>query len=91
VKYRRLVDREHYNPEEALEALKIRGRRNQATVTAAAKAFDAAELDAIVALLAETDARFRMGKADLHPLMLQLAVCYIALNGGRGAWRDFAA
>ena len=50
-----------------------------------------AEIDTIVALLAETDARFRMGKADLHPLMLQMAVHYITRNGGRGAWREFAA
>jgi DNA polymerase-3 subunit delta len=91
VKYRRLVDREHYNPDEALETLKIRGRRNQATVVAAAKAYSAAELDAIVALIAELDARLRMGKADLHPLMLQMAVYYITRNGGRGAWKDFAA
>jgi DNA polymerase-3 subunit delta len=91
VKYRRLVDRDHYNPEEALGTLKIRGKRNQATVLAAAKAYPAGELDAIVALLAETDARFRMGKADLHPLMLQMAVHYITRNGGRGAWKDFAA
>jgi DNA polymerase-3 subunit delta len=91
VKYRRLVDREHYNPEEALGALKIRGKRNQATVQAAAKAYSVRELDTIVALLAETDARFRMGKADLHPLLLQMAVHYITRNGGRGAWREFAA
>jgi DNA polymerase-3 subunit delta len=91
VKYRRLVDREHYNPEEAFGALKIRGKRNQATVQAAAKAYSPGELDAIVALLAETDARFRMGKADLHPLMLQMAVHYITRNGGRGAWKEFAA
>jgi 3-deoxy-D-manno-octulosonate 8-phosphate phosphatase KdsC-like HAD superfamily phosphatase len=32
-----------------------------------------------------------MGRADLHPLMLQMAVHYISKNGGRGAWRDFAA
>jgi len=91
VKYRRLVDRDHYNPEEALEALKIRGRRNQATVTAAAKSYSAAELDAIVELLAELDARFRSGRADVHPLMLQMAVYYITRSGGRGAWKDFAA
>jgi DNA polymerase-3 subunit delta len=91
VKYKRLVDREHYNPEEALAALKIRGKRNQATVAAAAKSYSAGEVDAIAALLAEIDARFRMGRADLHPLMLQMAVHYIASNGGRGAWKDFAA
>jgi DNA polymerase-3 subunit delta len=91
VKYRRLVDREHYNPDEALETLKIKGRRNQATVQAAAKSYRAAELDAIVALIAELDARFRMGRADVHPLMLQMAVYYITRNGGRGAWREFAA
>jgi len=91
VKYRRLLDREHYNPEEALETLKIRGRRNQATVAAAAKAYAAAELDAIVELLAELDARFRSGRADVHPLMLQMAVYYITRGGGRGAWKDFAA
>jgi DNA polymerase-3 subunit delta len=91
VKYRRLVDREHYNPEEAFDALKIKGRRNQATVSAAAKAFSPAELDTIVALLTEMDTRFRMGRADLHPLMLQMAVHYVTQSGGRGAWRDFAA
>ncbi len=91
VKYRRLVDREHYNPDEALETLKIRGRRNQATVLAAAKAYRAAELDAVVEMLAELDARLRMGKADVHPLMLQMAVYYITQNGGRGAWKEFAA
>lgn len=91
VKYRQLVDREHYNPEEAFAALKIRGKRNQGTVLAAAKAYRADEVDAIVALLAETDARFRMGRADLHPLVLQMAVHYIVTNGGRGAWRYFAA
>ncbi len=90
-KYKRLVDREHYNPDEALAALKIRGKRNQATVMAAAKSYTAGELDAVSAMLAELDARFRMGRADLHPLMLQMAVHYIAKNGGRGAWRDFAA
>jgi DNA polymerase-3 subunit delta len=91
VKYRRLVDGEHFNPDEALAALKIRGRRNQATVQAAAKSYRGGDLDAIVALLAELDARFRMGRADLHPLMLQMAVYYITRNGGRGAWREFAA
>lgn len=91
VKYQRLVDREHYNPEEAFGTLKIRGRRNQATVSAAAKAFSPAEIDTIVALLAELDTRFRMGRADLHPLMLQMAVHYITRNGGRGAWKYFAA
>lgn len=91
VKYRRLVDGEHYNPEEAFEALKIKGRRNQATVSSAAKAYRPAELDTIVTLLTELDARFRLGKADLHPLMLQMGVHYIVRNGGRGAWRDFAA
>jgi hypothetical protein len=29
--------------------------------------------------------------ADLHPLMLQMAIHYITKNGGRGAWKDFAA
>jgi DNA polymerase-3 subunit delta len=91
VKYRRLVEGEHYNPEEAFAALKIRGRRNQATVTAAAKAYDAAELDATVALLAELDTRFRECRADLHPLMLQMAIYYITHGGGRGAGKDFAA
>jgi DNA polymerase-3 subunit delta len=94
VKYKRLVDREHYNPEEAFASFKPRpilGRRNQATVLAAAKSYTAAELDAIVTLLAELDTRFRMGKADLHPLMLQMAVYYITRNGGRGAWKEFAA
>jgi DNA polymerase-3 subunit delta len=91
VKFKRLVDREHYNPDEALAALKIRGKRNQATVQTAAKGYTAGELDTILALLAELDARFRMGRADLHPLMLQMAVHYISKNGGRGAWRDFAA
>jgi DNA polymerase-3 subunit delta len=91
VKYQRLVGREHYNPEEAFEALKLRGRRNQAAVAAAAKAYDAGALDTIVALLTEMDARFRTGRADVHPLMLQLAIYYITRGGGRGAWRDFAA
>lgn len=91
VKYRRLVDREHYNPEEALGALKIRGRRNQATVTAAARSYAASELDTIVELLAELDARFRSGRADVHPLMLQMAVYYVTRGGGKGAWKDFAA
>jgi DNA polymerase-3 subunit delta len=93
VAHKRLVDREHYNPEEAFAALKppVRGKRNQASVQAAAASYRAAELDAIVTLLVELDARFRMGKADLHPLMLQMAVYYITRNGGRGAWKDFAA
>ena len=93
VAHKRLVDREHYNPEEAFAALKppVRGKRNQASVQAAAASYRAAELDAIVTLLVELDTRFRMGKADLHPLMLQMAVYYITRNGGRGAWKDFAA
>jgi len=60
-------------------------------VLAAAKSYRAAELDAIVELLVELDARFRMGKADLHPLMLQMALYYITRGGGRGAWKDYAA
>jgi DNA polymerase-3 subunit delta len=91
VRYRRLVDREHYNPEEAIGALQIRGKRNQATVQKAAKAYSAAEIDGIVTMLAELDARFRAGRTDLHPLMLQMAIHYITRSGGRGAWRDFAA
>jgi len=93
VTYKRLVDREHYNPEEAIAPLKppVRGKRNQAIVLAAAKSYRAVELDAIVELLVELDARFRMGKADLHPLMLQMALYYITRGGGRGAWKDYPA
>jgi DNA polymerase-3 subunit delta len=94
VKFKRLVERENYAPEEAFDAFKpraIKGKRNQATVQAAARSYSAAELDAIVGLLAELDVRFRSGRADVHPLMLQMAVYYITRGGGKGAWKDFAA
>jgi DNA polymerase III subunit delta len=94
VKYKRLVEQENYTPEEAFDAFKpraIRGKRNQATVQAAARSYSAAEIDAIVVLLAELDARLRAGRADVHPLMLQMAVYYITRGGGKGAWKDFAA
>ena len=89
--FKRLLDRENYGPVEALEKLAIRGKRNQATVQAAAKSYEQGEIDDVVALLAELDARFRMVRADVHALMLQMAIYYVARRGGRGAWRLFTA
>jgi DNA polymerase-3 subunit delta len=77
---------ENYEVSEICAKLNIRSKKSQRTYQEGSRRFSAAELETILLALAEFDARFRSVKADLHPLLLQLMVYYIAVRGGRGAW-----
>ncbi len=87
---KRLLDEERYDASEAFEKARVWGKRNQQTHQAAVKSYTLAELERITECLLELDVRLRSLRADLHPLLLQMAVYYITRRGGAGAWRTVA-
>jgi DNA polymerase III subunit delta len=84
--YKRLVA-ENYAASEACTKLRITTKRSQRTYLEGDRRFTAEELQAVLLLLAEFDARFRSIRADLHPVLLQLMLYYIVKRGGGGAWQ----
>ena len=78
---------ENYEMTEACVKLRITSKKNQKTYQDGSRNYTAADLRAVILCLAAFDERLRSIKADLHPLLLRLAVYYIVRRAGQGAWR----
>lgn len=74
---------------QAWQALKVTGKRAQASIARAAERYRAAELEAILRLLAEFDVRIRTAAQQMQLSLLGLMLYYVVARGGRGAWRLF--
>jgi DNA polymerase-3 subunit delta len=77
----------NYEMTEACAKLRITSKKNQKTYQDGSRNYTAADLRAVILCLAAFDERLRSIKADLHPLLLRLAVYYIVRRAGQGAWR----
>ena len=77
----------NYESSEAFPKLRIFSKKNQKTYLEGHRQFSSADIETIVQLLVEFDARFRSVKSDLHGLLLRLMVYYIVRKAGQGAWQ----
>jgi hypothetical protein len=83
---RLLVD--NFEMTEAYAKLRITSKKNQKTYQDGSRNYTAADLQAVLLCLAAFEERLRSIKADLHPLLLRLAIYYIVQRAGQGAWRQ---
>ncbi len=74
---------------EAWRVLKVSGKRAQASLARAAERYQAAELQAILRVLAEFDLRIRAAAGHMQLSLLRLLLYYVVVRGGQGAWRWF--
>ena len=74
---------------QAWRELKVSGKRAQASIARAAENYRAAELLAILRVLAEFDLRIRAAAQHMQLSLLQLMLYYVVARGGHGAWRLF--
>ena len=79
---------DNYEMAEACAKLRITSRKNQKTYQDGSRNYTAADLEAVILCLAAFEERLRSFKADLHPLLLRLAIYYIVQRAGQGAWRQ---
>jgi hypothetical protein len=73
---------------EACSKLRITSKKNQKTYQDGSRNYSADDLTAVILCLAAFEERLRSTKADLHPLLLRLAIYYIVQRAGQGAWRQ---
>lgn len=78
----------NYEMTEACAKLRITSKKNQKTYQDGIRNYTATDLEAVILCLAAFDERLRSIKADLHPLLLRLAIYYIVQRAGQGAWRQ---
>ncbi|MBN1686192.1 MAG: DNA polymerase III subunit delta [Spirochaetales bacterium] len=81
---KRLVENRH-SYEEALRKSNIRGKKNGLTYTQACRRFSREELDSIIALIADYEADFRSGLADLQGTALELFLYDAVIKKGGSA------
>ena len=74
---------------QAWQALKVSSKRAQTSIARAAERYRAAELQAILRVLAEFDVRIRTAAQQMQLSLLRLLLYYVVARGGRGAWRLF--
>jgi DNA polymerase-3 subunit delta len=91
--FRKAADLQHLLPrmdsQQAWRVLKVSGKRAQASLARAAEGYRAAELQAILRVLAEFDLRIRSAAQHMQLNLLRLVLYYVVVRGGRGAWRLF--
>ena len=75
--------------QQAWRVLKVSGKRAQASLARAAERYQAAELQAILRVLAEFDLRIRAAAQHMQLSLLRLLLYYVVVRGGQGAWRWF--
>ncbi len=71
--------------EEALKKANIRGKKNGQTYSQACRIYSTEELDGILALIADYEADFRSGLADLQDTALQLLLYDVVIKKGRSS------
>jgi len=74
---------------QAWQALKVSGKRAQASISSAAERYRAAELQLILRVLAEFDVLIRTATQQMRLSLLRLVLYYVVARGGKGAWRLF--
>ena len=74
---------------QAWRVLKVSGKRAQASLARAADRYQAAELQAILRVLAEFDLRIRAAAQHMQLGLLRVLRYYVVVRGGQGAWRWF--
>jgi DNA polymerase-3 subunit delta len=79
---------DNYEMSEACSKLRITSKKNQKTYQDGSRNYSADDLTAVILCLAAFEERLRSTKADLHPLLLRLAIYYIVQRAGQGAWRQ---
>ena len=75
---------------QAWQALKVSGKRAQASISSAAERYRAAELQLILRVLAEFDVLIRTATQQMRLSLLRLVLYYVVARGGQGAWRLFS-
>ncbi len=73
---------DHHRPEEACRLVGIRGRRNQKLFERAAKEYRRAELEAIVALIADYEEATRQARPVWHRLFLEIFLYDVIVRRG---------
>lgn len=77
----------NYTPSEAFSRLKIRSKRVQKIYLESHRNYQAAEIKAIIMLIAEFEVRLRSVKSNLQAFLLNLFLYYVIVRGGKGAWK----
>ncbi len=67
--------------DQAIEGAYIRGKRNQQSFRAAARAYTLEEVRAIISLTARTEVELRSTRSDLHDLILSLYLYHVVVRG----------
>lgn len=79
----------HTAPAQAMQELRITGKRMQRTFQEAHRRYPDAEMEPIQRLLVEFDTRARLFSQELTEPLLQLLLYHIVARGGQGVWRPF--
>jgi len=77
----------NYTLSEAFSRLRIKSKRVQKIYIESDKNYQAAEIKAVIMLIAEFEVRLRSVKSNLQAFLLNLFLYYVIVRGGKGAWR----
>jgi DNA polymerase III subunit delta len=67
-----LLVADNYAPDEAIARLGVRSKKSQRTYLEARRLYSREQVEALVLLIADTDRRIRMGRAETHRLLMEM-------------------